>query len=83
MTESYFAGIEPIRFEGIESTNPLASRDYDKDRYAGWQSADARSILDGTMTLESISDGAVAKGIDPKPRSGRQEYAENLVSRYI
>jgi xylose isomerase len=29
---SYFAGIDPIRYEGPESTNPLAFRWYEKDR---------------------------------------------------
>jgi xylose isomerase len=53
------------------------------DRYAGWQSTDAQAILKGKMNLESISDAAVAAKIDPKPRSGKQEYLENVVSRYI
>jgi xylose isomerase len=53
------------------------------DRYAGWQSADAQAMLNGHSNLEAISDVAVAAGIDPHPRSGRQEYVENLVSRYI
>lgn len=30
--EDYFSGIEPIRYEGPESKNPLAYRWYDKDR---------------------------------------------------
>ncbi len=54
-----------------------------KDRYAGWQQADAQAMLTGKLSLESISKNAVAAGINPQPRSGRQEYAENLVSRYI
>jgi xylose isomerase len=54
-----------------------------KDRYAGWQGADAQAMLAGKTDLEAISDASVAAGIDPKPRSGRQEYVENLVSRYI
>lgn len=28
----FFAGIDPIKFEGLDSTNPLAYRYYDKDR---------------------------------------------------
>jgi len=32
MTMSYFADIPPIRFEGVDSVNPLAYRYYDKDR---------------------------------------------------
>jgi xylose isomerase len=54
-----------------------------KNRYAGWQGADAQAMLNGDMNLVSISDSALTAGIDPKPRSGRQEYVENLVSRYI
>lgn len=54
-----------------------------KDRYAGWQSADAQAMLSGATNLEVISDAAVAAKIDPKPRSGKQEYVENIVSRYI
>jgi xylose isomerase len=54
-----------------------------KDRYADWHGAEAQAMLGGKMDLEAISDGALAAGIDPRPRSGRQEYVENLVSRYI
>ncbi len=54
-----------------------------KDRYAGWNSADAKAMLTGQSNLVDISDAAVASGIDPQPRSGRQEYVENIVSRYI
>ena len=43
----------------------------------------AQAMLRAGSSLEAISDAAVAKGIDPKPRSGRQEYAESVVSRYI
>ena len=31
-TASYFANVEPIRYEGLKSDNPLAYRYYDKDR---------------------------------------------------
>ena len=54
-----------------------------RDRYAGWQAGPARAILAGDTTLEAISDTAVAEGIDPRPRSGRQEFIENTVSRYL
>lgn len=53
------------------------------ERYAGWRSADAQAMLSGGSSLEAISDAAVASKIDPKPRSGKQEYVENIVSRYI
>ena len=53
------------------------------DRYEGWRRESAQAMLGGKATLETISDGALKEGIDPKPRSGRQEYAENVISRYI
>jgi xylose isomerase len=54
-----------------------------KQRYARWQGELGRAILAGKMTLESISDGAVAEGIDPRPQSGHQELIENITARYI
>jgi len=32
MSKTYFHGVDPIRYEGPQSTNPLAFRWYDKDR---------------------------------------------------
>ena len=54
-----------------------------KNRYAGWQSELGRAILDGKMTLEAVSDGAVAEGVTPQTRSGRQELIENILGRYV
>jgi xylose isomerase len=54
-----------------------------KERYAGWQGELGSAILDGKMTLEAMADGAVAEGIQPQPRSGRQELIENILGRYI
>jgi len=54
-----------------------------KERYAGWQGELGSAILDGKMTLEAVADGAVGEGIQPQPRSGRQELIDNILSRYI
>ena len=53
------------------------------DRYAGWNSDAGKTLLLPSSNLEAISDAAVGDKINPKPRSGRQEYVENIVSRYI
>jgi xylose isomerase len=53
------------------------------DRYAGWDSAKAKAMLAPGASLESISDAAVKEGVAPKPKSGRQEYLENLVGRFV
>lgn len=53
------------------------------DRYSGWQRPDARKLLQGGYTLEAIVDYVNHNKINPKPKSGRQEYLENLVNRYV
>ncbi|SIQ99983.1 D-xylose isomerase [Rhizobium sp. RU20A] len=53
------------------------------DRYAGWQGAEAQKMLSGGMTLEEIEQRVLAEGINPRPRSGRQELLENIVNRYV
>ncbi|TWG54005.1 xylose isomerase [Aminobacter sp. J44] len=57
--------------------NPL------EERYAGWKSPEAQAMLSGQVTLEQISERVLKNGIEPQPRSGRQEYLENLVNRYV
>jgi xylose isomerase len=50
-------------------------------RYAGWNSAEAQSMLTGKLSLEAISDWTLAKAISPTPRSGGQERIENALNR--
>jgi xylose isomerase len=53
------------------------------DRYAGWRTDLGERIAGGKLSLAQLSDLVLEKGIDPKPRSGRQEALENLVNRYV
>jgi xylose isomerase len=53
-----------------------------EQRYAGWRTDYPRGILEGRTTLTAIADAAVADNVAPVQHSGRQEYLENLVSRY-
>ena len=57
--------------------NPL------EERYAGWKSAEGKAMLSGKRTLEEIAARVVKKGIEPQPKSGRQEALENVVNRYV
>ena len=52
-------------------------------RYAGWDSAEAKAMLAGERSLEQIAARVVSDGIEPQPKSGRQEYLENVVNRYV
>jgi len=53
------------------------------ERYAGWDAPKAKAMLRKNATLEGIAARVAHEGIDPKPRSGKQEYVENLVNRYL
>ncbi len=50
-------------------------------RYAGWDTEAGRALRSGPLTLEQIAEDVAARNPDPQPRSGRQEYLENLLRR--
>lgn len=50
-------------------------------RYAGWETPEGKGLL--ISDLGSIYDKVDAAGLNPQPRSGRQERLENLVQRYL
>lgn len=52
-----------------------------KDRYAGWDTKEAKDMLDSD--LASISERVLREGINPEPKSGRQEILENYVNRFV
>jgi xylose isomerase len=52
-------------------------------RYERWSDALGQFILQEGTTLAAIADRAVASDLQPKPVSGRQEYLENLVNRFV
>ncbi|MBB4659935.1 xylose isomerase [Parvularcula dongshanensis] len=53
------------------------------DRYAGWDGDLGKFIMAEGTTLDAVADRALSDGVDPKPRSGRQEHLENLVNRFL
>jgi xylose isomerase len=54
-----------------------------KDRYSEWDSADGKAILAGKVSLADLAKKVEGSNSDPKPRSGKQEYLENLVNSYL
>jgi xylose isomerase len=50
-------------------------------RYAGWDTDAGRALLNSD--LDAITEKVKSQGINPEPRSGRQERLENLVNRYL
>jgi len=53
-----------------------------KDRYSSFDSGKGKEFEDGKLSLEDLRAYAVEKG-EPEQISGRQEYLENIVNRYI
>ncbi|SCD22487.1 xylose isomerase [Brucella inopinata] len=52
------------------------------ERYAGWNGGFGKTLLSG-LSLDQIAGEVEAKDINPQPKSGRQEYLENIVNRYV
>ena len=54
-----------------------------KERYSGWDSDYWQGVLAGNGSLEEMAEKVVSEGLEPEPRSGKQEYLENLVNRFV
>jgi xylose isomerase len=54
-----------------------------EDRYAGWDSDSAKGILAGKSSLDDLSKSVLDRGVEPEPRSGKQEYLEQLINEYL
>jgi xylose isomerase len=52
------------------------------DRYAGWDSEEGKAILAGKRSLDDLSDAVLKNDLEPKARSGKQEYLERLINSY-
>lgn len=63
----------------------LERSDYKKiraDRYASYDSGKGAEFEAGKLSLEDLREYAIRNG-EPKTASGRQEYLENLVNKFI
>jgi xylose isomerase len=67
--------------EALEADGTLGR--FVADRYAGWEGELGRGILDGEMGLPELEARVLEKGLEPAPRSGRQEMLENHVRRFV
>lgn len=54
-----------------------------KERYAGWETPEGKAMLSGQRSLADIAATVEARNHEPQPRSGRQEYLENLLNSYV
>jgi xylose isomerase len=69
----------------ITADNILQKSDYRKlrqDRYASFDAGQGKAFEDGQLSLEDLRAYAIENG-EPATISGKQEYLENLINRYI
>jgi xylose isomerase len=69
----------------ITADNILQKSDFKKvraERYASFDSGKGKEFEQGKLTLEDLRAYAMENG-EPKIISGKQEYMENLINRYI
>ena len=52
------------------------------DRYSSYDSGDGAAYVDGKLTLEDLRNLSLKNG-EPKQRSGKQEWLENIINDYI
>jgi xylose isomerase len=64
----------------------IADGTYDQavdQRYAGWTEGLGQDILSGKLSLADLAQKVETENLNPQPVSGRQEYLENLINRFI
>jgi len=69
----------------VTADNILQKSDYEKirtDRYASYDSGKGKEFEEGKLSLEDLREYAIQNG-EPAVISGKQEYIENLINRYI
>jgi xylose isomerase len=54
-----------------------------RQRYAGWERDLGQKILAGKLSLADLSKQVLDTNLEPRPKSGRQEFLENLANRYL
>ncbi|MCU7693017.1 xylose isomerase [Haoranjiania flava] len=82
---AHIGGMDSFARALIIADNVLNNSDYKKirsNRYASFDSGKGKEFEHGSLSLEDLRDYAVKKG-EPKIRSGKQEYLENLINRFI
>ncbi|HEX3385689.1 MAG TPA: xylose isomerase, partial [Mucilaginibacter sp.] len=82
---AHIGGMDIFARALICADNILQKSDYKKirkERYASYDGGMGKAFEEGKVSLEQLREFAIANG-EPKTISGRQEYMENLVNRYI
>ena len=82
---AHIGGMDAFARALIVADNVLSKSDYKKvraDRYASFDTGEGKAFEEGKLSLEELRRYAVENG-EPETKSGRQEYLENLINRFI
>jgi len=82
---AHIGGMDAMARALIIADNILNKSDYKKlrqDRYASFDKGNGKAFEEGKLTLEDLRNLAVEGG-EPVVRSGKQEYFENIINRFI
>jgi xylose isomerase len=82
---AHIGGMDVFARALITADNILQKSDYKKireERYASYDAGAGKDYENGKITLEDLRQYAIDNG-EPATLSGKQEYMENIVNRYI
>lgn len=82
---AHIGGIDTFARALIVASDILEKSEYRKfrkERYSSFDSGKGKEFEQGKLTLEDLRQYAIENG-EPKVRSGKQEWMENIINRYI
>ena len=82
---AHIGGMDAFARALIIADNILQKSDYKKirtDRYASFDTQNGKAFEEGKLSLEDLRTYALENG-EPAVISGRQEYFENIINRYL
>jgi xylose isomerase len=82
---AHIGGIDTFARALIVANDILEKSEYlkfRKERYASFDSGKGKEFEAGKLSLEDLRQYAIENG-EPEVRSGRQEWLENIINRYI
>lgn len=82
---AHIGGMDTFARALIVANDVLEKSEYKKfrkERYASFDSGKGKEFEQGKLTLEDLRQYAVENG-EPEMKSGKQEWLENIINRYI
>ena len=82
---AHIGGMDCFARALIVAHDVLQKSDYEQfrqERYASFDSGTGKAFEEGKLTMSDLRTYAIENG-EPAVRSGRQEYLENIINRYI